>query len=123
MKTYIKPTIYQGLDCLQCSITNILNYKMYPEVNTLWKSCQLIYEKSLNDLGVGVLTGTEFTLENELEWIHNIRMQKFYNENQRSYIEKLRNYLEKKEPVLLILDTYFLKYHLGIVVSILLTLL
>lgn len=109
MQTYIKPTIYQGQDCVLGAITNILNYKKYPETETIWKTCKIIYKKNSN--GIGSLIGTEYSLEEELDWIHNVKLEKIRSENRETYIKNLRGFLEAKEPVLLILDTYYLEHH------------
>lgn len=110
LKINITPNKIFSLDCEQVSITNILVYKEYPEVKSIWKDLNIGYHKlEANDLGN--LYSSKLSKKDELKWIHGINLKSFIKKSEFEFIDEIKQSLKKLDPVMVVVDIFNLNYH------------
>lgn len=102
------PLRLSGMNCMHLSINSILNYKSIPNPRTVWKQCGMVYTKSNGQL-FGELNGSYKSVEDELEWVHNLKVINSVNKDSTTFLKEIKFMIESGEPVIVFVDCYHLE--------------
>lgn len=105
-----RPEPKDGEDCFTLCVSSILAYHNVPEFCSVWKQCGIVYTEQ-GKVGQGRLSPIYMATENDLQWIHRIKLQIYRENDQTTVVEHIKTLLMQGEPVIVWLDVFDMKYN------------
>ncbi|MDN4618082.1 BtrH N-terminal domain-containing protein [Paenibacillus sp. PsM32] len=105
-----RPEPKDGEDCFTLCVSSILAYQNVPEFCSVWKQCGIVYTEPKEEVQ-GRLSPIYMATENDLQWIHRIKLQIYRENNKTAVVQHIKQLLIQGEPVIVWLDVFDMKYN------------
>ncbi|WDF48891.1 BtrH N-terminal domain-containing protein [Paenibacillus sp. KACC 21273] len=105
-----RPEPKDGEDCFTLCVSSILAYQNVPEFCSVWKQCGIVYTEP-KEGGQGRLSPIYMATENDLQWIHGIKLQIYRKNDKTAVVQHIKQLLIQGEPVIVWLDVFDMKYN------------